>query len=185
MYANKLIPLVLWTCSTIACGQNVSKQVAGGAGAKDSVLLRAPTIRQLAEQARIKRQAEDALRTAAPTVPTTVAAPAGMTIVPSTTIIKDPAQLSGGAVKQAEPSKKTEESKAPEEFIPGLIGVFSHQGKYLADMVEINEKRTFSVGQVMPSGWKILSIDSGTVVIAKLDPRNGGENRITLRVNPR
>jgi hypothetical protein len=162
---------MLWACSTVAFGQNVAP--------------RAPTISQLAEQARLKRQTEDALRNAAPAVPGTAVAPVGLTIVPSTTIIKDPAQLPGAGVKQSERGKKSEEHKAQEEFIPGLIGIFSHQGKYLADMVEINEKRTFGVGQEMPSGWKIVAIDAGTVLISKPDQRSGGEKRITLRVNPR
>jgi hypothetical protein len=183
MFANKYLTIVLALFAGQAAAQDALKSVQAAQSAQ------VPTIGQLAEQARLKRQAEDSLRAgaSAPGAASGQAGgmPAGMVIVPSSQIINGATAASGGSVKAPSVEKKAHEKKAPPaEFIPVILGTYKQKsGEYSVELGEVAGNERFSPGQVTPSGWTILAIGAKTVRLGKIDPKNGVSKQISLQVS--
>jgi hypothetical protein len=179
MCASKYLSIVLALIAGQCLAQETSKQPQAQAS------IAVPTIGQLAEQARLKRQAEDSVRSTGASQGTGAggSAPAGMLIVPSTQIITG-AAASGSASKPAGSEKKTPEKKAPPpEFIPVILGTFKRDSQHFVELGEMAGNEAFTIGKVTPSGWTILAIGSKSVKLGKVDPKSGASKTITLQVS--
>jgi len=179
MYANKLLTVVIAVASIQASAQSQTKPIAPPP---------VPTIGQLADQARIKRLAEDSASKQAGAgtfvSPSGIPGgmPAGMNIsVPSTQIINGAALA---APKAADEGKKSAPKKAlpPPEFIPAILGIYKKGDKSSVELVEANGNDRFQMGQTTPSGWTVLAVGSQSVELGKVDPKSGVVRKITLHL---
>lgn len=116
------------------------------------------TIGQLSEMARQKRVAE-ATKPAAP-----MAVPAGMTIVPSTSIIPA-ANIPAGAAK---PAQKKSKPVPPPEVVPGLLAIAKlPNGMRYVEMADTSGPNRYTVGQATPSGWVVEAVGNQFVELSK------------------
>lgn len=129
------------------------------------------TIAELSAQARQKRLAEDS-------GPAATAAPPGMTIVPSTAIVKGAVAAAGAEGVPAKPAKPA----PPPEILPGLLAIVKTPagGRYV-ELTDAAGARKYTAGQVMPSGWTVGTIGARSVALSR--PAGKRERQITLSLS--
>lgn len=175
MYVNK-IAIIFLSCLFVfnAEAQDTSRSVSP----QPSIM----TIGQLSEQARQKRIAEETMKSEPKlAAPNQGSPPPGMTIVPSTQILKSDAVQPNADDKHKKTNKPKPEKK--EEFIPTILAIYKSSRVHYVELLDSNGVGRFKAGNVTESGWSILSITSSGVEVGKADPKTGTMRKLNIKVS--